>query len=112
MSSNSRFTIHNEAGDALNTFLGLASDNPFPVGSTYEGVVVYSVSSIVDHTPTDEEIYAARQERNALLVASDWTQVPDAPVDQAAWAAYRQELRDVTSQETFPSEVTWPASPQ
>ena len=112
MSSNSRFTIHNEAGDALNTFVGLASDNPFPVGSTYEGVVVYSVSSIVDHTPTDEEIYAARQERNALLVASDWTQVADAPVDQAAWASYRQELRDVTSQETFPSEVTWPVAPQ
>lgn len=26
--------------------------------------------------------------RNALLAASDWTQVADAPVDQAAWAAY------------------------
>ena len=112
MSSNSRFTIHNEVGDALNTFVGLASDNPFPVGSTYEGSVVHSVSSVVDDTPTDEEIYAARQERNALLVASDWTQVADAPVDQAAWAAYRQELRDVTSQETFPSEVTWPVPPQ
>jgi len=112
MSSNGRFTIHNEAGDALNTFVGLASNNPFPVGSTYEGVVVHSVSSVVDDTPTDEEIYAARQERNALLVASDWTQVADAPVDRAAWAAYRQELRDVTSQETFPSEVTWPVAPQ
>ena len=112
MSSNGRFTIHNEAGDALNTSVGLASNNPFPVGSTYEGVVVHSVSSVVDDTPTDEEIYAARQERNALLVASDWTQVADAPVDQAAWAAYRQELRDVTSQETFPSEVTWPVAPQ
>ena len=112
MSSNGRFTIHNEAGDALNTFVGLASNNPFPVGSTYEGVVVHSVSSVVDDTPTDEEIYAARQERNALLVASDWTQVADAPVDRAAWAAYRQELRDVTSQETFPSEVTWPVATQ
>lgn len=112
MSSNSRFTIHNEAGDALNTFVGLVSDNPFPVGSTYEGTVVHSVSSVVDETPADEEIYAARQERNALLVASDWTQIADAPVDQAAWAAYRQELRDVTSQETFPTEVAWPVAPQ
>ena len=111
MSSNGRFTIHNEAGDALNTFVGLASNNPFPVGSTYEGVVVHSVSSVVDDTQTDEEIYAARQERNALLVASDWSHVADAPVDRAAWAAYRQELRDVTSQETFPSEVTWPVAP-
>lgn len=112
MSSNSRFTIHNEAGEDLNTFVGLASDNPFPVGSTYDGVVVHSVSSVVDDTPTDEEIYAARQERNALLVSSDWTQVADAPVDQAAWATYRQELRDITSQETFPNEVTWPVPPQ
>ena len=55
---------------------------------------------------------AARQQRNALLASSDWTQVADAPVDQAAWAVYRQELRDVTSQETFPSEVTWPVAPQ
>jgi hypothetical protein len=111
MSSNSRFTIHNEAGEALNTFVGLASDNPFPVGSTYEGVVVHSVSSVIDETATTEEIYAARQRRNALLVASDWTQVADAPVDQAAWATYRQELRDITSQDTFPSEVTWPVAP-
>ena len=112
MSSNSRFTIHDEVGEALNTFVGLVSDNPFPVGSTYDGVVVHSVSSVVDETPTIEEIYAARQHRNALLVASDWTQVSDAPVDQAAWATYRQELRDVTNQEAFPSEVTWPVAPQ
>jgi|SaaInlV_120m_DNA_3_1039746.scaffolds.fasta_scaffold00519_15 hypothetical protein len=112
MSSNSRFTIHSEAGDALNTFVGLASDNPFPVGSTYEGVVVHSVSSVIDETPTTEEIYAARQQRNTLLVASDWTQVADAPVDQAAWATYRQELRDITNQEAFPSDVTWPVAPQ
>lgn len=112
MYTNSRFTIHSEAGDDLNTFVGLASDNPFPVGSTYDGVVVHSVSSVVDETPTIEEIYAARQHRNALLVASDWTQVADAPVDKAAWATYRQELRDVTNQEAFPSEVTWPVAPQ
>ena len=54
----------------------------------------------------------AIRKRNRLLYECDWTQVADAPVDQAAWAAYRQELRDVTSQETFPSEVTWPVPPQ
>ena len=53
-----------------------------------------------------------RQQRNSLLVSSDWTQVADAPVDQQVWATYRQELRDVTSQETFPSEVTWPVAPE
>jgi hypothetical protein len=56
-------------------------------------------------------VEAAIRKRNRLLYECDWTQVADAPVDQAAWAAYRQELRDVTSQETFPSEVTWPVAP-
>ena len=53
----------------------------------------------------------ARQLRNSLLSASDWTQVADAPVNQAAWATYRQALRDVPDQENFPSEIAWPAQP-
>lgn len=52
-----------------------------------------------------------RNERNNLLVASDWTQVLDAPVDQNAWAEYRQALRDITSQEGFPHNVVWPVKP-
>ena len=35
-----------------------------------------------------------RVQRDRLLAASDWTQVADAPVDQQAWADYRQQLRD------------------
>ena len=53
----------------------------------------------------------ARFQRNTLLAASDWTQVADAPVDQAAWATYRQALRDITSQEGFPEAITWPVAP-
>jgi hypothetical protein len=52
-----------------------------------------------------------RAERNALLVESDWTQVLDAPVDQAAWATYRQALRDITAQEGFPHNINWPQKP-
>ena len=52
-----------------------------------------------------------RTERDAKLTESDWTQVADAPVDQAAWATYRQELRDVPAQTGFPNEVTWPVAP-
>lgn len=54
----------------------------------------------------------ARSERDQLLSASDWTQVADAPVDQSAWAAYRQSLRDVPQQAGFPSNVTWPSKPE
>jgi hypothetical protein len=53
-----------------------------------------------------------RAERNALLTASDWTQVADAPVDAAAWATYRQALRDITDQAGFPHSVVWPAKPE
>jgi hypothetical protein len=51
-----------------------------------------------------------RAERNKLLVESDWTQLPDAPVDAAAWATYRQALRDITTQAN-PFTIVWPESP-
>lgn len=57
-------------------------------------------------------ITGVREQRNKLLSKSDWTQLPDAPVDQAAWAGYRQELRDLTEQVGFPTEVIWPTAPQ
>lgn len=52
-----------------------------------------------------------RTERDAKLTESDWTQVSDAPVDQAAWATYRQALRDIPDQAGFPNEVNWPTAP-
>lgn len=58
-----------------------------------------------------EQAKSVRQQRGEKLKDSDWTQVADAPVDQAAWATYRQALRDVTSQEGFPWAVTWPTIP-
>ena len=57
---------------------------------------------------TEEQI---RTERDAKLTESDWTQVLDAPVDQAAWATYRQELRDVPAQTGFPNNINWPTEP-
>ena len=52
-----------------------------------------------------------RQQRNELLSACDWTQLPDSPADHEAWAVYRQELRDVTAQAGFPWEINWPQTP-
>jgi hypothetical protein len=69
---------------------------------------------------TAEEIAAAvestsnsvRSIRNSLLAESDWTQVADATADKIAWAAYRQELRDITAQSGFPHSVVWPTKPE
>ena len=43
-----------------------------------------------------------RMRRDNALKNSDWTQVTDAPVDAAAWATYRQALRDL------PTDSSWP----
>jgi hypothetical protein len=55
---------------------------------------------------------AMRKQRNEKLSECDWTQVDDAPVDKAAWATYRQALRDVTNQAEFPWTVNWPSKPE
>lgn len=52
-----------------------------------------------------------RKTRNGLLSQSDWTQVLDSPVDRAAWASYRQALRDLPQQADFPSVINWPVAP-
>jgi hypothetical protein len=58
-----------------------------------------------------EQAKSVRQQRGEKLKDSDWTQVADAPVDKAAWATYRQALRDVTAQSGFPWTIDWPTIP-
>jgi hypothetical protein len=52
-----------------------------------------------------------REDRTRRLAECDWTQLPDAPVDAAEWAAYRQALRDISDQAGFPWDVQWPVAP-
>jgi len=55
-----------------------------------------------------------RQKRNQLLADTDWTQMPDSPLDldgKAAWALYRETLRMVPEQADFPWNVQWPPVP-
>jgi hypothetical protein len=59
-----------------------------------------------------EQATQVRQTRDMRLQASDWTQSLDAPVDRAAWAAYRDELRSLPEQEGFPHNVVWPTKPE
>ena len=54
----------------------------------------------------------ALSKRAQLLVASDWTQLPDVPLEtKEAWAVYRQALRDITEQPGYPLDVVWPSPP-
>lgn len=74
---------------------------------------VYNVVDWADDAiaaATEQQWKSVRDERNRKLYASDWTQLPDAPVDASVWAAYRQALRDVTNQ-SDPYAITWPEVP-
>ena len=62
---------------------------------------------------TERQWSAIRQQRNAKLVNSDWTQIDDTPLtntDKQLWATYRQALRDITTQDD-PFSIDWPVSP-
>ena len=55
-----------------------------------------------------------RDQRDALLIACDWTQATDSPLTstvKASWATYRAALRNVPQQSGFPGSVTWPIVP-
>jgi hypothetical protein len=58
-----------------------------------------------------EQAKVVRSDRDNRLSDTDWTQVADAPVDKAAWAVYRQALRDLPTQAGFPWVVVWPTKP-
>ena len=59
-----------------------------------------------------------REQRKFLLAGSDWTQTADSPLSEekkAAWAAYRQALRDLPDDQggvNSIEDVVWPTPPQ
>ena len=51
-----------------------------------------------------------RDTRNSLISKSDWMGCSDVIMSDE-WREYRQELRDITTQEGFPHNVEWPNEP-
>jgi len=58
-----------------------------------------------------EQAVSVRASRTTKLAECDWTQLSDSTADRAAWATYRQALRDITKQAGFPWAVTYPDKP-
>jgi hypothetical protein len=81
------------------------------VGDSYINGLFVEFDPTQDKDSIDNQEKLVREERDKLLASSDWTQVADAPVDKAAWAEYRQALRDITTQDGFPWSVEWPIAP-
>ena len=62
-----------------------------------------------DDEPVDPAV-TARAERDGLIAATDWWATSDLTMT-AEQTAYRQALRDITSQAGFPNNITWPQEP-
>lgn len=77
----------------------------------------YSVADMDDEAiaaKDAEQAKSVRQQRDDKLKESDWRVIKalesNTPQD-FEWAAYRQALRDISSQAGFPWEITWPTQP-
>jgi hypothetical protein len=71
------------------------------------------ISNMGNDNEVTDDLYLARMRywRDGELARTDWTQVADAPVDQAAWAIYRQALRDLPASNDDPREIQLPVAP-
>jgi hypothetical protein len=71
------------------------------------------VSNLMNDDEVSDELYLIRMRlwRDKELFLTDWTQLADAPVDQAAWAVYRQELRDLPVSNSDPRQIELPIKP-
>ncbi len=63
----------------------------------------------------EDDVLASRirEERGCILADTDHMILPDVPIkNKDGILRYRQELRDITLQETFPRSVEWPVRPK
>jgi len=76
-----------------------------------DGAVVGIPSGTIEQEEIDRAWIDLRASRDRRLQSTDWTQVPDAPVDSQTWATYRQALRDLPANTTDPRNPVWPTRP-
>lgn len=126
------YIVYNSIGEILRTgmcsnkdFELQAGDGEFAVEGTadpryqkvQDGVVVSKSQSEIDSFNIKITQDNLRYIRNNMLLQTDWTQVPDAPLSseqKQQWATYRQQLRDLPSlysTETNIDNVVFPEIP-
>jgi len=62
----------------------------------------------------DDRLAYLRHVRDLLIGLTDWTQAADSPLTEAAqqaWAAYRQQLRDLPAAYSGAGPIPWPVAP-
>lgn len=89
------------------TYLGDVPEGIRPEYAIWDGVVI-----VADLAPAWALLRTNRDQR---LAASDKMMLPDYPISeeqQAAWATYRQALRDLPENTADPTNPDWPETPE
>lgn len=89
------------------SYRAIASASDIQPGETVVDVLPASLLAALD--AADKRI-----QRDGMIAACDWTQIPDSPlttIQRTAWATYREALRNVPAQAGFPGAIDWPAAP-
>lgn len=67
----------------------------------------------IEEVIANSKLADLRHVRNMLLAETDWTQNPDVPQEtKDRWAAYRQQLRDMTITYQDLNGAVWPDKPE
>lgn len=80
--------------------------------------LVVRLLSLLSSSPppeaADDRVGYLRAIRDAAMLCTDWTQMPDSPLtadQRAAWTAYRKALRDLPDNYVAPGPIPWPKEP-
>jgi hypothetical protein len=75
-------------------------------------MTIFNLNIDGETIPNEWRIERMKIHRNDLLTQSDWTQTADNPIsNKAAWATYRQQLRDFPATWTPADTVEFPDPP-
>ena len=72
------------------------------------------LAAMASPPPDGDRMAYLRHVRDILVGLTDWTQAADSPLSEehrAAWAAYRQALRDLPSVYSGEGPIPWPVAP-
>ena len=110
--------IKNSITGATNEVIKRLTDGasiPFDEANTdYQEYLEWAKTNTAEAADEDTLTWdSIRATRDKILKDTDWTMTTGATVDQAQWAAYRQNLRDLpqTYKDKTPDDVVWPTQP-
>ena len=101
-------------GDYSDSYYYIENSLPveFPLRPNEYCIFNYDTKQWVDPRTDETQWRVVRSERKQKLLASDWTQLSDIPVEtKTLWEPYRQALRDITNQPD-PFNIVWPTKPE